>query len=125
MLKRMNPEQKLCPFCHSPTTETYYFCPNCGKKLKEPPVSTTILKQIGIYALSIFLPPLGLWPGIKYLKQDNKKAKIIGLVAVILTVISTVITVWLTIGLTSQLNSQINQLLKGQVDIYQFQNLKL
>jgi hypothetical protein len=94
----MQPEQKLCPQCHSTISETYYFCPNCGKNLKPVPLSTTILKQIGIYTLSIFLPPLGLWPGVKYLKENNKTAKIIGAVAIILTIISTVVSAWWFIG---------------------------
>jgi uncharacterized membrane protein YqaE (UPF0057 family) len=117
----MNPEQKLCLFCHFPVAETYYFCPNCGKNLKAPPVSTTIFKQIGIYALSIFLPPLGLWPGIKYLRQNSQRAKTVGLVAIILTIISTIITVWLAIGMFNQ----VGQSLMNQGILNQYQNLGL
>ena len=90
-----------CKFCSFPISENFYFCPNCGKKLKEPPLSTSIGKQIGVYALSIFLPPLGLWPGIKYLLQKERSAKAIGLVAIILTIISTILTIYLTIGFLS------------------------
>ena len=104
-------EQKLCPACHAPVADNYYFCPNCGKKLNEPPISTS--KQIGIYALSILLPPLGLWPGIKYIMHGDGKTKKVGWIAVILTVIATIVTVWIFMGvfngLTSGLGGQLNQ----------------
>jgi len=50
----------VCPTCHQPVSPEDYFCPNCGKDLKAKPLSVSITTQIGIYLLSIFLPPLGL-----------------------------------------------------------------
>lgn len=104
-------EQKLCPACHSPVADSYYFCPNCGKQLNEPPISLS--KQLGVYALSILLPPLGLWPGIKYIIHGDEKTKKVGLIAVILTIFATIVTVWLFLGLmsglTSGVGSQFNQ----------------
>jgi len=85
-----------CPVCHQPVAPEWHFCPNCGKELRTKPVRVSALTQIGIYALSIFLPPLGLWPGIKYLGREGREAKIVGAVAIILTIISSVVTVWLT-----------------------------
>jgi len=102
-----------CPQCHQPVQPEWYFCPNCGKDLKAPPRSTTLLTQIGIYALSIFLPPLGLWPGIKYLRESDPKAKQIGMVAVALTILSVVATIWISFGLMQSYISQINQLSNG------------
>lgn len=97
-----------CTICHFPLSDTFYFCPNCGKKIKEPPVSLSVSKQIGIYALSIFLPPLGLWPGIKYLLQKDQKAQIVGMVAILLTIVSTILTLWLTFAAYNQLTQTIN-----------------
>ncbi len=111
----MNPEQKLCPTCHNPVADSYYFCPNCGKNLKPAPASTSVLTQIGIYATSIFLPPLGLWPGVKYLRQNAKTAKTIGAIAIILTIISVVITTWLLTGWVNQINTAVN----SQINSYQ------
>lgn len=99
-------EPQLCSACHFALSETFYFCPNCGKRIKEPPMSA--MKQIGIYALSILLPPLGLVPGIRYLLQKDQKVKTIGIVAIILTIISTVITLWFTMTLFNQLNQTMN-----------------
>jgi len=104
-------EQTICKFCGQAVFSNYYFCPYCGKKLIEPPI--TIIKEIGVYLLSVFLPPLGLWPGIKYLLQKNSKAKRVGTIAIILTVVSTIITLWLSVaafnGLSKTINSQLNQ----------------
>lgn len=115
----MQPEQKYCPKCQFPILENYYFCPNCGKNLKLTPSATSAVKQIGIYALSIFLPPLGLWPGIKYLKSEDGTAKAIGAVAIFLTIISTFATIWLTMGLVNKLN----QSFSNQINLNQYQNL--
>lgn len=96
-----------CPFCKFPLLENYSFCPNCGKQLKTPEIS--LWQQISIYLISFLLPPIGLWPGIKYLKKEGKKEKTIGLTAIILTIISTIITLWLTFGFISQINQNLNQ----------------
>jgi hypothetical protein len=104
-------EQVICKFCGQTVFSNYYFCPYCGKKLIEPPI--TALKEIGVYLLSALLPPLGLWPGIKYLLQKNGKAKRVGTVAILITIVSTVITIWLAIAavnnLSQTINSQLNQ----------------
>ncbi|MGA2911455.1 MAG: zinc ribbon domain-containing protein [Candidatus Levyibacteriota bacterium] len=104
-------QQQTCPFCHFQLLQNYYFCPNCGKKISEPPI--TIIKQIGVYLLSIFLPPLGLWPGIRYLFSKDEKTKKVGTIAIVLTIISTIVTLWLSVAmfnnLTKNVNSQLNQ----------------
>jgi hypothetical protein len=107
-LKLMQPEQRFCPKCQFPILETYFFCPNCGKSLKLTPSATSAIKQIGIYSLSLFLPPLGLWPGIKYLKTEDSGAKMVGTIAIILTIISIVVTIWLTMGLLNNFNQYQN-----------------
>ena len=108
---------EICPSCHFPLSENFYFCPNCSKKIKEPIAPVTIGRQIGIYLLSLFLPPLGLFPGIKYLLQKEKKRKIIGIAAIALTILSTIITIWITINLTSQVNNTLNTQLNQYNDL--------
>lgn len=94
-------EQKTCKFCGFPISDNFYFCPNCGKKLSEPPLSTGIGKQIGIYALSFFVPPFGLLPAFRYLRQKDSKSKTIGLIAVFLTLISIIITIQFALSLAT------------------------
>ena len=107
--------QIICHNCKISVLSSDYFCPNCGKKIKDKPLSTGLLKQILIYSLSIFLPPLGLWPAIRYLRQPDKKSKSIGLVIVVLTIISIVITTYLSINLLNSINKEIN----NQLNVYQ------
>jgi hypothetical protein len=107
----MEPQQQTCPFCHFQLLQNYYFCPNCGKKINEPPITT--VKEIGVYLLSIFLPPLGLWPGIRCLFSKSQRTKKVGAIAIVLTILSTVITIWLSVAafnsLSQSVSSQLNQ----------------
>jgi len=75
------------------------FCPNCGKQLQDTQLSTSTFTQIWIYGMSLFLPPLGLWPGIKYFRSTDEKAKRIGLIAIIITIVTTIATIWATFAL--------------------------
>ena len=102
-----------CPQCHQPIQSEWYFCANCGKDLKAKPRSTTVLTQVGIYALSVFLPPLGYWPGAKYWRDPDPAAKRIGMIAVALTTVSTILTIWLTIAFLQSYVSQISQSMNG------------
>jgi len=82
----------VCKTCHRKNPFDYYFCPNCGKELRPKPLSTSILTQFGIYLLSLFLPPLGLWPGIKYLKASSGKEKMVGIIATTITLAISILT---------------------------------
>jgi len=84
----------ICPVCHQAVLDTYYFCPNCGHGLKEKPTPVSILTQVGLYVLAIFLPPFGLYPGIKYLKKNFHQAKMVGLITTALTLVSTFVMIW-------------------------------
>jgi len=93
---------ELCPVCHQPILPSYYFCPNCGAKLRTAPLSTTTSAQIRLYAFSIILPMICFifvtrWQGVKYFKSGDPKAKQIGQVAWALLILSTIITVWLVV----------------------------
>ena len=71
------------------------------------PLSPT--KKIMVYLESIFLPPLGLILGIKYLRCLHRSDRVIGLVAIVLTIISILVTVKLTQSLFSRFNEELNQ----------------
>jgi hypothetical protein len=101
-----NPET-ICPKCQNPVLPTDFFCPNCGNKLKENITSTGIAKQIGIYLLSFFLPPFGIWPAIKYLRQKDSKSKTIGAVAIVLTILSLTLSFYFTKSFIDNFQSQL------------------
>ena len=84
--------QPTCPTCHLAMQSTWYFCPNCGKQLAEPPVVISIPKQFLIYLVSFFLSPLGLGWALKYIKHPDRKVRIVGAISLFLT--------FLALGLT-------------------------
>jgi len=100
-----------CSVCHQEILETYYFCPNCGNNLKEAIAPVSVITQISLYILAILLPPLGLWPGIKYLMKKNRQAKTIGTVVIVLTIISIIVVTWAIFGLFNDYINQLNEVL--------------
>ena len=111
--------QLNCPKCGKVVAEKNFFCSNCGKQLKNKPEPVTAMRQILVYLLSLLLPPLGLWPAIKYLRQKDVKSRVIGFVAIVLTIISASITIWLYLGFMNKFNQLINQELNSSLyDIY-------
>ncbi len=102
-----------CVFCQSEISPAAFFCPVCGKKVRETPLSASLVKQVGIYLVSFFLPPLGLIPALKYLRQGNPKLKNIGLIAVALTVFSILISVYLAVSISNELNRQVQEQLQN------------
>lgn len=81
-------ENLSCPECKYQIDNQWYYCPNCGKILKDKLVSVPLLKQVFIYLISFFLAPFGLAWGIKYIRNKNAKVKIVGIISIVLTVIS-------------------------------------
>ncbi len=105
----------VCPTCHLPTLSSYYFCPNCGTKLNAKPLSTNIGTQIWIYAFSIILPMICFifvtrWPGVRYFKSGDPKARQIGKIAWALLILSTIITIWLAVVWTQ---NYVNSMVAG------------
>lgn len=85
-----------CPFCGVQIEAEDYFCPNCGKKVREKPLSTSIGRQLVVYTVSLLLPPFGLvWvPRYWRISRAGKK---IAYVIILLTIISLVISVWVAV----------------------------
>ena len=91
----------ICPRCHFPVKPEYYYCPNCGAKLTEPPIATDSLTQFLLYSFSAVLPwiaylAVSKWPIAKYLRAPDEKAKQIGMVMLVIMVVSSAIAFWLT-----------------------------
>lgn len=82
------PEQHLtpCPNCQLPLLSDFYFCPNCGKQVRIKPITISVGRQIVLYLVSIFLPPAALPFAIRYIRQQNKKTRIVGVVILCLVI---------------------------------------
>ncbi len=110
--------QKICETCHQPILPTYYFCPNCGAKINSTPLATGLGTQLGIYLFSIILPLICFlfitrWPGLKYFRSKDPKAKLIGEVAWTLLILSTIIIIWLAYAYTQGLIKSVNDSLNA------------
>ena len=107
------PEISFCPSCHQPIDQVAYFCPNCGKKIRSPPLSTSVTAQTFLYLKTLLLPPFGIIWGYHYLRQPDRTSKIIGYIVIIITIIETIWLTKITIdtvnSTTSLINSQIQQ----------------
>lgn len=98
----------ICPACHIAVKPTDYYCYNCGKNLKPKPASTSWITQLSLYVGSIILPPMGIIWGIRYLREKESNAKIIGMICIILTVVVLVVAIQATINLVNYVNNQVN-----------------
>lgn len=108
-------ETQVCKSCQTTYPNTYFFCPICGKKLKDAPLSTSFSKQAVLYLISFFLPPFGLPQGIRYLKQNGGKTKAIGITIVLLTIAS----ISITIMVFTYFMSSVSKLYNGDLNSYQ------
>ena len=98
-----------CPVCHQPIDSTDYFCRNCGKKIHPTPLSTSFPSQITLYLKSLFLPPIGIIWGFRYLRQADTKSKLVGLFVIILTIIEIIWLIQITTNTINSFTQQINQ----------------
>lgn len=65
------------------------------------------------YLGAIVLPPMGIVWGIKYVKEQDQKAKIHGIILIIITIIELIIlTVW-TMNIIKTINTQVGSQLNG------------
>ena len=105
--------ESTCPVCHVSVKTTDYFCFNCGKNLHEKPLETSALVEYLYYAASLLLPPLGLYWGVRYLRQADKRSKRIGWICIALTVVSSIVVTMWSVQLFYNINQQVNQQLQG------------
>lgn len=98
----------VCSGCHINVRASDYFCFNCGRNLHPVPPSTSIGRQIYIYLGSIFLPPIGILWGFRYLRQDDLKSKIVGITAIALTFLIIYLAYIYTVQFFEELKSQLN-----------------
>lgn len=106
-----------CPFCNVQIDPSAFFCPNCGKKVREKPVGIGWADQTKLYLISIIIPPFNLGLTRRYLKSPDEKTKIIGIISLVLTFASLILITWYSINLINSVNTQVNQTL-NQYQLY-------
>jgi hypothetical protein len=105
-----DPSALICSTCKTPALTSANFCSNCGKPLRKKPPSTTLSMQLIVYLVSFFLAPVGLLYAWKYLKQNDRESKIVGMVAIALTAIAVVIFFWTLKAMISIFNQTLRSL---------------
>jgi len=103
------PTYPVCPTCHVPLRPTDYFCYNCGANIHPSPPSTSASTQIVLYLKSALLPPLGIFSGLRYLRQSDSKSHYVGITAILITLASIVLAIVLTAKLFNEINRQVNE----------------
>ncbi|PIY69543.1 hypothetical protein COY90_00095 [Candidatus Roizmanbacteria bacterium CG_4_10_14_0_8_um_filter_39_9] len=103
-------DTNICSTCHAMLQPEWYFCPHCGKPSKEQIPNISFFKQMLIYFVSFFLAPLGLMWGIKFVKYNDQKVRIVGIIAIILTVLSFILMAIKFKGFMDQYRGVINNI---------------
>lgn len=71
------------------------------------------MNQALLYIGSVFLPPMGIVWGIKYLKQPDQKSRYVGIIAIAVTVIVFLWIVNYTMNVYNSVSNQVNTQLEG------------
>lgn len=103
--------QEFCPHCKSAIPQGVNFCPNCGHQIREPKLTTG--KKIGLYIFSILVPPFGIIPAIRYLRNSDPSTKKVGTILLVLSILSFAVNLWIGIYFMNTLNATINKQLNG------------
>lgn len=100
----------FCPACGRAAGPTDNFCPHCGQEFNRQPLPVSFYGQVIAYAVSLLLPPFGLWYVFKYLRRGNSQAKRVAVIAAILTAISVIYAVYLFISIMNSVSQSIKEL---------------
>ena len=98
---------RICASCQAIAPSAAVFCPKCGRSLSLSEPAISLGRQAALYLVAFLLPPLGLWPGLRYLRRPDDQARRVGAVCLLLTAISVFATLALTASLFASLTGPI------------------
>lgn len=97
----------FCQNCKNSYDPLWFFCPTCGKKIKEKPVETGFWNILGLLGLSLLLPPFNIGLSIKYIKAPERKAKMWGWISIgVMIGVLVLATLW-SIKTINDINRQV------------------
>ena len=96
-----------CPNCKNQIDPNVFYCPICGKKIKEPPVSTGFWPILGLFLFCILLPPLNIPLSFKYLRAADTKAKTLGWISLFVMAAALAVITVITINVVNEVNRQV------------------
>lgn len=98
----------VCKSCQNLISTTYFFCPYCGKKLKEPLLATSFGRQLGMYFTAVFFPIIAIAPGLRYINQREEKSKAVGTIILLIAGITLMVEVYLAFEFYQQFGKYLN-----------------
>lgn len=98
----------FCKYCGSEIPENSYFCPVCGKKLKEKEEKITLLRELFIYILCFIFMPFGMYWFFKYFRNPDGAKKRVAYVSLIITLIAIIATFWVTYNYIQSIKGYMN-----------------
>ncbi len=102
-----------CPFCHVAVRPMDYFCSNCGKNLHPTPLGTGVSDIAKLYIGSVLLAPMGIFWGLRYLREKDDKSKIIGVIAMLLSLVTLIVAIQYTVTFMNTINNQVGKQFQG------------
>ena len=103
----------VCPFCHIAVRPADYFCSNCGKNLHPAPLGTGVFDIAKLYLGSVFFTPMGIFWGMRYLREKNNTSIIVGVIAMLLSLVTLIVAIQYTVSFMNTINSQMGKQFQG------------
>lgn len=102
-----------CPKCGQSIETGFFYCPTCGVKLKEKPVSANSGDLTKLFLLSWLLPPFGLPMTIRFIRSPEAKARTAGWISLAGTILILGLATWWTTLQINRLTEEMNRQLNG------------
>ena len=98
-----------CPECKNTIDDKVFYCPICGKKIKEKPVNLDFGRIAWLIFLSAVLPPLNISLTMRYIKSPDVKARQWGWISLGVMCLALGLVTWWGIKWAENVNKQVNQ----------------
>ena len=98
----------FCRYCQKEIPEDSYFCPVCGKKLREKEEKISLIKEIFIYIICFIFVPFGMHWFFKYVRSADGTKKRVAFMSLVITLIAVATTVSVTYNYIQSIKGYMN-----------------